>query len=86
MDNILELSEDSKTIVKVLDQKVEHITIPDGMAVIGKAASCDCYKLQSIKIPDSVTVIEKWAFKMCYNLQSINIPKGVTKIEDSTLG
>ena len=30
MDNILELSEDGKTIIGVNDEKITHITIPDG--------------------------------------------------------
>ena len=73
MDNILELSEDGKTIIGVNDEKITHITIPDGVITIGYRAFGGCSSLQSIDIPNSVTAIGKYAFKGCSALQSINI-------------
>lgn len=80
MDNILKLSEDSKTIIGVNNKSITHITIPEGVTTIEKWAFSGCSSLKSIKIPNSVTTIGDGAFRGCSSLQSIDIPNSVTKI------
>ena len=76
MDNILELSEDGKTIIGVNDEKITHITIPDGVTTIREWAFLGCKALQSINIPNSVTTIKSWAFGDCKGLKNINVSEG----------
>jgi hypothetical protein len=54
MSEILKLSDDGKTLVKVLDKTAEHITIPAGVEVIGERAFVDCKALKSVEIPEGV--------------------------------
>ena len=80
MENILELSEDRKTIIGVKDKNVTLITIPKSITSIGDRAFDGCSSLQSIDIPNSVTTIGDYAFDVCSSLQSIDIPNSVTTI------
>ena len=73
MENVLELSEDGKTILGLYDKNVESITIPYGVTSIGEWAFCNCSSLESITLPDSVTSIGKSAFSGCSSLQSIHL-------------
>ena len=81
MEDILKLSEDGKTLIKVYDENITHITIPNGITTIGQNAFRGCSALQSIDIPNSVTKIQEGAFEGCSALKSINIPNKVTTIE-----
>ena len=80
MEEIFKLSDDGKTLVEVLDMWAEHITIPDGVEVIGERAFIGCSSLQSVDIPDSVVEIGESAFYDCESLQSIDIPNSVEEI------
>ena len=85
MNKILKLSADGKTIVEVLDKSVKHITIPEGVEVIGTKAFRDCEALQSVDIPASVAGIDEWAFRDCEALQSVDIPASVVEIGEGIL-
>lgn len=57
MENIFELSENEKTLIRVLDKNITHIEIPNGITMIREYAFRGCSALQSIDIPNSVTNI-----------------------------
>ena len=80
MEDIFELSKDGKTLIKVYDENITNIAIPNGVTTIGQFAFRGCSALQSIDIPNSVIKIEWDAFKGCSALQSIDIPNSVTSI------
>lgn len=56
------------------------ITIPDGIARIGKYAFEHCSYLVNVVIPNSVTSIEEFAFYNCSNLTSVAMGNSVTSI------
>ena len=78
-DNILKLSEDGKTLIKVIDKSVTEVVIPQGVTTIGMNAFLGCKNLQIVDIPDSVTSIEKSAFKFC-SLRNIFISEHIISI------
>ena len=80
MENILELSEDRKTIIGVKDKNVALITIPKSVTTIGNYVFWGCKSLQSIDIPNSVTTIGDSAFYDCSSLKKNTIPNSVTNI------
>lgn len=59
---------------------LQHIELPDSVAVIGDDAFSLCTDLQSIRIPDPVTVIGEGAFRSCRGLQEIRLPSRLTAI------
>ena len=76
----LELSEDGKTLIKVLDKTVKSLVIPNSVTEIDEWAFYGCSSLESIDIPNSVTEIGGWAFNGCKSLKNIDIPNSVTAI------
>lgn len=74
MEDIFELSEDCKTLLRVTDKNVTHVTIPDGVTKIGISAFRDCSGLTSVVISNSVTSIEKGAFTSYIGEE---VPRGV---------
>ena len=61
-------------------EKLDNITIADGVTSIGEKAFLNCSSLASVTIPDSVTSIGEEAFSGCWSLTSITIPDSVTEI------
>ena len=57
-----------------------NAVIPNGTAVIGKAAFFGNTKLSTVSIPQSVTTIEEYAFSGCFSLKSVALPASVTKL------
>jgi hypothetical protein len=53
-------------------EKLENVTIPDGITSIDEWAFEHCKSLASITIPDSVTFISESAFNDCNNLTIVN--------------
>lgn len=66
--DLLQLSNDGKTLEKVLRKNVNHIAIPNSVTKIGEWAFCGCNSLESIKIPNSVAEIGDRAFSGCTSL------------------
>ncbi len=58
----LELSEDGKTLIKVLDETVKSLVIPNSVTEIYEWAFYGCTSLECIDIPNSVTAIGGEAF------------------------
>lgn len=78
-DNLI-LSEDGKTLIRVKDESITHVVIPEGVTTIGYKSFKNCKFLQSIDIPFGVMSIENYAFLSCESLQSIDIPNSVKTI------
>ncbi len=60
--------------------KLQQISIPNSVSIIGRAAFCRCTSLQQITIPDTITNISDSTFEDCDSLQQITIPNTVTSI------
>jgi len=58
-----------------------HVTIKEGIQVIGNRAFDGRKNLTSISIPNSITIIESHAFENCSSLVNISIPNSITIIE-----
>lgn len=63
-----------KAKVEILN-KIEKITIEEGIVAIGTGACFDLPNLKSIKLPKSLEIIGLYAFKDCHNL-TIYAPAG----------
>ena len=77
-EDVLNFSEDGKTVTGVKDESIKSVVIPKGVTSIGNNAFLSCKNLTSITIPDSVTSIEGYAFSRCTSLTSITIPAKFT--------
>ena len=53
----LQLSDDRKTLIRVLDKTATHVIIPNTVTGIGERAFEGCKTLESLEIPDSVKTI-----------------------------
>lgn len=62
------------------NEKIQKVTIEEGVTGIGAAAFSGCRNLTSVSIPNSVTYIGERAFYNCSALKSIMVPKKVTSI------
>ena len=61
-------------------EKLDNITIADGVTSIGYCAFRECSSLASVTIGNGVTSIGQEAFYGCWSLTSITIPDSVTEI------
>ena len=80
MDKIFKLSEEDKTPIEVLDKNVEHITILDGVEVIGKWAFSYCSSRQSIHIHNTnlekLNIVENAFYNVNMDECILYIPAG----------
>lgn len=60
--------------------RMNSITLPDGMYSIGNSAFNGCTSLTSIDLPNSLVSIGDNAFSLCKNLTSISLPDTVVSI------
>ena len=60
--------------------KLESITLSEGIVTIGNYAFEGCYYLQSVTLPEGIVTIGNYAFEGCYRLQSVNLPEGIETI------
>lgn len=56
------------------------VTVPDGVAAIGKGAFADVVDLTAVYLPDGVRAVGEYAFSCCTGLEEINLPEGVEEI------
>ena len=64
--------------------RLESVTIGNGVEQIGDSAFCFCNCLTNITIGDGVTDIDPHAFAFCDRLMSVTIPDSVTSIGHNT--
>lgn len=69
-----------------LGTKVQSVTIPDSVTVIGINAFKDCTELTEVNIPSSVTEIRAYAFRGCTKLAKISVPDSVRTIGPTCFG
>lgn len=67
------------------NDKLENVTIPNGVKSIGNSAFYNCSKLKKVEIPESVTNIRYSAFEDDTMLSDITLPSKLTIIENSVL-
>lgn len=77
--NVLTLSEDGTTILKLTNDSITSVTIPKSVTTIGEEAFANT-NLTEIVIPEGVTTIEKKAFYNCYELKKVVFSKSVMYI------
>ncbi len=65
------------------NQKINSVSLPEGITNIPDRSFSRCWQLETINIPSTVQSIGKSAFDNCINLKSINIPKNLLSIEDN---
>ena len=64
--------------------KLETITLPTTLKVIGDSAFSDCHSLTSIILPRSVKNVGKSVFSGCINLESAIFCNGIIEIGEAT--
>ena len=57
-------------------EKLESITMNEGLLSIGISAFEGCKSLESIEIPSTVSKIRSWVFKNCLKLSDIRVEEG----------
>lgn len=78
-DGELVLTADKARLVYCLSD-AEHVTIPEGVTVIGEMAFRQKKHLKSVSIPSSVKEIEKDAFYDCDELDNVCVPASVSAV------
>ena len=63
--------------------KMETVTLPDTLEVVGEEAFAVCFNLSDVPLPDSVKEIRTGAFRSCTGLDFINIPEKTEIIGNS---
>jgi len=63
---------------------MRSLVIPEGVAVIGRAAFSSCSVLSKVILPESVSSIGENAFASCPKLSSINLPSSLEVIKAGT--
>ena len=64
-------------------EKLNDVTIPDGVTLIGYCAFKACKAFKNIEIPEGVTKIDTNAFEDCTQLETVVIPSTATNIRNS---
>lgn len=63
------------------EQKIQSITVCDGVTTLGNYAFYKCNKATSLVFPDDITLVGAGALWACAKIKTINIPETVTKID-----
>ena len=66
-------------------KKLETVTIPDSVKMIGAYAFTNDESLTDITLPEDLTVIRENAFLNCSKLERLDIPSGVTRLGNNML-
>jgi len=64
-------------------EKLESITIPNSITIIGFQAFCGCENLERVTIPDGVTSMGHGAFLGCKSLISVTIPGSIRVVSEA---
>lgn len=66
-------------------EKLEGVSLPDGLRKIGYMAFSSCEKLSEVNLPDGLEEIGGYAFSECTSLRELSIPNSVKKMGDCSL-
>lgn len=69
-------------LIKVIDNSITSIEIPDGTTKVAAYKFYECSALTSVTIPSSVTVLGSWSFYGCRNLINVVLPNTIQSIKD----
>ena len=64
-------------------EKLETITLCEGVSIIGNESFRNCYNITSLILPDGISSIGNNAFSNCKNLNNITVPDSVKEIGGS---
>lgn len=78
--NMIEFSEDGKTLVKVPGNFEGELIIPEGVTTLKRRAFNGCDKLTHVVLPHSLTAISSFAFNMC-GITELEVPENIKTIE-----
>lgn len=84
-ENLFELDESGKTLLRCNDKNVTEVKIPKGVTAIDDFAFADCENLQTISL-EGVETIGKCAFEECLNLREIMLSTSLKTIDDHAFG
>lgn len=84
-ENLFELDESGKTLLRCNDKNVTEVKIPKGVTAIDDLAFADCENLQTISL-EGVETIGKCAFEECLNLREIMLSTSLKTIDDHAFG
>ena len=57
--------------------RIESVTLPEGISAIGNMAFFKCEKLKSVVIPEGVTMLDRCCFGGCVSLEDVTVPDSV---------
>ncbi len=66
-------------------KKLEAVSIPDSVKMIGAYAFTNDESLTDVTLPENLTVIRENAFLNCSKLERLDIPSGVTRLGNNIL-
>ncbi len=64
---------------KPYQEKLESVTLPEGLLVIGEGAFQYCEALKNVNIPSTVKTIERNAFQSC-PIEFVSLPEGLVSV------
>lgn len=57
-------------------ERLEAVTLPEGLEALGDGAFADCYSLEAIRIPATVARVGQNPFAGCENLKKLDLAEG----------
>ena len=64
-------------------EKLQSVTLPEGLKIIGDSTFANCESLTEINIPSSVTELGEYAFSWCTSLEEIILPDKLVTIGEN---
>ena len=66
--------------IKLFDESLERVILPETIQYIGCNVFTDCINLEQINLPSGIIVIDRSAFRNCTSLHSLDLPSTLTRI------
>ena len=65
---------------------LRHVTVEEGVSIVGVAAFFCCPKLETVTLPDSLKHIDGYAFGDCFALREVRVGKGLLDVGQASFG
>ena len=65
---------------------LRHVTVEEGISIVGAAAFFCCPKLETVTLPDSMKHIDGYAFGDCFALREVRCGKGLLDVGQAAFG